>query len=441
MEGFSDSPGSRAVEPRPHPAPAAAAAPRRFSRVVGRWEGDPKGPLLLVTGGIHGNEPAGLLAAERMFLEAGETAPGGFHGTLAVLAGNLPALERGVRYLDEDLNRIWLAERMAAPADAPSVEERQRDALRSALRAEVERHRARAAAAGVEPGEVHFMDLHTSSAPGLPFGLIGDTLRNRRFARALPSPIILGLEEQVDGALLEWLNQRGVVTLGFEGGQHETGEAVDNHAAALWLGMAAAGCLGPGHEKPWKSPHAEVRESWRRLASQAEGLPRFLEIRYRHPVRAEDGFRMRPGYRSFQRVVRGEVLAYDREGPIRAFYDARILLPLYQEKGADGFFLARGLSRFWLGVSAALRRLRCDRCVTLLPGVHRARRDDPDCPLPRHLEDEDLTHYLFVDPRVARWFTIEVFHLLGYRKRRSHDRCLVVSRRSWDLAGPERVEL
>ena len=33
---------------------------------------------------------------------------------------------------------------------------------------------------------------------------------------------MLGIEEQLEGTMLEFMNNEGAVTLGFEGGQHET---------------------------------------------------------------------------------------------------------------------------------------------------------------------------------------------------------------------------
>jgi hypothetical protein len=92
------------------------------------------------------------------------------------------------------------------------------------------------------------------------------------------------------------------------------------------------------------------------------------------------------------------------------------MLPLYQALGDDGFFLARTVRPFWLRIASGLRSARLDAVVHLLPGV---RRDpgDPDT--------------LLVDPRVARWFVTEVFHLLGFRReRRRGDRLAFTRRRS-----------
>jgi hypothetical protein len=51
----------------------------------------------------------------------------------------------------------------------------------------------------------------------------------------------------------------------------------------------------------------------------------------------------------------------------------------------------------------------------------------------RHPADADT---LVVNTRVARFLPLQVFHLLGFRRRRWEGSVLVVSRRKYDLAGP-----
>ena len=122
------------------------------------------------------------------------------------------------------------------------------------------------------------------------------------------------------------------------------------------------------------------------LAARTRGVPRILEVRYRHAIEPADGFVMEPGYVSFQPVKRGEVLGRDRRGPVRAPENGRILLPLYQSQGSDGFFLVREVSPRWLQVSALMRRMRMERALPILPGVRR----DPKRP-----------DTLIVDPQVG----------------------------------------
>ena len=60
-------------------------------------------------------------------------------------------------------------------------------------------------------------------------------------------------------------------------------------------------------------------------------------------------------------------------------------------------------------------RLHLERLVSLLPGVRVESRD---------------ANVLAVDPTVARFFTVEFFHLLGYRKHVEREHKLVFSRRN-----------
>lgn len=377
-------------------------------RVLGDLGDGGSGPTLVVVAGLHGNEPAGVRALEGV---VGRCRAAGLEprGRFLALAGNLPALARGVRFLGRDLNRMWSKgelEGLAAarePGAAPPPEEGERGELHGLLRAAIAEAR----------GPLTVLDLHSTSAAGAPFSIFGDTLANRRLALRLPVPAILGLEERVSGTLLGWIAEQGLGAIGFEAGQHDDPRTVACAEAAVWLLLEATGVLG-AERLPWLG---EVRSA---LARAAEGLPAVVEIRARHGVRAADRFRMLPGFVNFQAVARGELLAHDARGEVRAASAGRMLLPLYQGQGDDGFFLARDVRPLWLGVSAALRRLGAARLAPRLPGVA------------RHPQHPDR---LLVDRRIARWRALDLLHLLGYRLLDEGGALLVVGRRR-ERAGP-----
>ena len=273
---------------------------------------------------------------------AGE-ADGLLAGDLVGLAGNLAALARGSRFLVGDLNRLWLPERLARlrAAAAPLAAE---DAEQLALDDELE------AAFAAARGPVFVLDLHTTSGPGPAFAVLDDTLANRAFALHFTVPLVVGLEEELDGTLLQHLLDRGAVTLGFESGQHDEPAAVDRAEAAVWIALDAAGLL-PAGSRP------EVAAARALLAAAGAGLPRVVEVRYRLAVTPADGFRMLPGFASFQPVGRGQVVARDRHGDVAVREPGRLLMPLYQPLGDDGFFLIREIRPFWLAVSTRMRRL------------------------------------------------------------------------------------
>lgn len=371
---------------------------------LGTYETGRPGPLFVFVGGMHGNEPSGVFALQELLAELErEALP--LCGRLVAFAGNLEALRHGDRYIDADLNRLWSRADLAMPDDAgPAAHERgTRDTLLHEIEAEIE--------GATEP--VIFLDLHSTSASGSPFSIIGDTLQNRRIAFAFPVPVILGLEENVDGALLGYFGERGHVAVGFEGGQHDDEDTRANQLAAAWITLTVAGGLV-------QSQTPEARLSFERLREAGRGLPGVVEMRYRHHVAQRELFEMRPGFTNFDRVERGEVLAKDRGSEIRAAEPGLVLLPLYQGQGQDGFFLGGEVRRFWLRLSRVLRALRVGALLPLLPGV-------------RRVENEPGT--LEVNRRIARVWVVEVFHLVGFRRRQESGPRLRFSRRVEGLRG------
>lgn len=368
-------------------------------RELGRWDCGRPGPTLLVLAGIHGNEPAGVLAVQRVLGQLQEMELP-LAGRIVAIAGNLAALREQRRFLARDLNRGWGAESLAAmlakeEAACSSEDLEQRELL--TVFTEL------MSTAG---GPVVFVDLHTSSADGPPFLCLADTTDNRRLGLATGVPIILGIEETIDGASLEWWAQHGVMAMAVEGGRHEHPATVGNHEAVLWLVLQHLGML--------RSAHVDVARHREHVQKAVAGAPPIVEITKRHAITKADAFVMAPGFVNFAPVPKGGLLARDRTGEIRAAAASYVLLPLYQTLGDDGFFLARSVRRFWLRIASTMRWLRLDRLASWLPGVRR----DPEDPLT-----------ILVNPRVARWFVTELFHLLGFRKERRRGDQLAFTRR------------
>jgi predicted deacylase len=396
------------LEPNPDSSRSDLERP---PRVMGRIVGKKPGPTLVIVGGIHGNEPSGILALERVLsVLAGKEER--LAGEVIALRGNLTALSLRRRYVGRDLNRMWSRERIESllarqEAGYEVPEDREQAELFLALEEIFER----------APGRTFALDLHSTSGGGSPFVVMCDTLQNRKLARRLPVPKVVGLEEQLEGTLLSFLSDLGHVTVAFEAGQHDSLSSVLHAEAAIWITLAGAGILaGSGLRPPTEAMAA--------LEEVAGRLPRFVEARYRHAIRPEDTFKMNPGYTNFHPVEAGQELAQDRRGAVRCPETGLILMPLYQPQGDDGFFLVRGFNAVWMSVSALLRRSRMDVVAHWLPGVsrHPTRR---------------ATYR--VNRRIARWYALEIFHLLGFRRTGEEGAHLLVARRPHDLEIDHRV--
>ena len=374
--------------------------------LVGEFVGEEDGITLIVVGGIHGNEPGGKIALQNVARKL-ESLRLDLRGRVYLLAGNTRALKRCVRFLDSDLNRHWTSENLSKHESKYSSAQNNEDLELKELLNIFD------AILKSSKSEVFALDLHSTSAGGLPFATVGDTLRNRRFAQKFPVTILLGIEEQLEGTMLEYLNNAGAVTFGFEGGQHDSPVTAENHEALIWLALINSGILSAE-----SAPELNV---YRDFLAKAAGKQRILEVRHRESIKPEDEFEMNPGFENFDVIKRGQILAKNKNGAIRANESGLLLMPLYQKQGEDGFFIGREIAPFWLRVSALLRTLKIGSLIRILPGVW------------RHPTDNES---LIVNTRVARYFPLQIFHLLGFRKRRWRDDHLIVSRRRHDTKSP-----
>jgi succinylglutamate desuccinylase len=379
-------------------SPPRRALGERTSRVLGRYTRGQPGPVVVLAGAIHGNEPAGVVAIENVLrdLASREVA---LRGTVVGVIGNLGALRRGVRYVDQDLNRLWTVDgvkrlRESDPSRDDAEQAEQRDLLRILEPLMLEaRH-----------GFI-LVDLHSTSSVGAPFVIAGDTVENRRLAQAVPLPLILGLEEILSGTSGEYVSEQGHVCLCVEGGQHDAESTHLHHEAAVWIALVASGALAR-EEVPDLGARARM------LKDAARGLAGVVDVRYRHGIGPDTGFAMKPGYRNFQSIAKGELLATETARDVRAAEDGILLMPLYQAKGDDGFFTGRAVRRSWLRFSSLARRLRLEFLLRLFPGV-RAHPTRPET--------------LIVSPFAARALR-DAFTLFGYRRVRPQGDGFLVSR-------------
>jgi hypothetical protein len=321
------------------------------------------GPLLVVFAALHGDEHAGAEALERVrdVLESNHIP---LRGRVRGIIGNVTALEQGKRYVDRDLNRGWwendLAGLTARSPDGDCVEDREARVLLQLVR-ELES----------EPNQtIIFLDLHSTSAEGLPFTCIPDTIANMRIALELPIPVILNLEETVDGPLMGYLSDLGYGGVIVEGGQHDDPMTADVLESCVWIMLVAIGCLR-------REEIPDFEKYRHRLAVLSTGLPRVMEVKDLHFVREGDGFQMEPGFTHYNRVTTGQILAHDDRGELRASMTGRILMPLYKPPSDHGFFITKDLPESYVWVLHLLRRLRLHRIVHWLPGATRD-KDNPN---------------------------------------------------------------
>ena len=290
--------------------------------------------MLICFGGIHGNEPAGVKALDLVFkmleVEPITNPDFSFKGTLLGIKGNIPALDLKRRFIHKDLNRIWTRDMIHKVMSTPSSElfsseYRELKRILRVLWKEINQE---------NPDKIVFLDFHTTTADGGIFSIVPENEESKAIAEQLHAPVVTGMAHGLKGTTQEYFNEvgktRNAVGLVFESGQHDDPLSVNRAIAALINCMRTIGCITP---ESVENVHDQL------LTDFSKNLPKVVNLDYCHKIKKVDKFEMMPGYQNFQKVQKGEVLAKDRNGAIKAEKDGLILMPLYQRQGEDGFFI------------------------------------------------------------------------------------------------------
>ena len=301
-----------------------------MERLIGRYGKFGAAKTFIIFAGIHGNEQAGIIALKELFEEFEENQVD-FDGTVLGIAGNIKALAQNSRFIHKDLNRQWYLTKIKKLGALPfgllnTVEDLEQKEILELIQDIVD-----------DKGKkLMLIDLHTTSAKGGCFCITNSNPRSTELALQIPVPVISGMTSKISGTTLEYFDQLGLPAIAFEAGQHVEPEAVNRMKAGLVSVFTKTSCL----DEKWMKMY---EEDYDKMEKDFAHLPHHVNVLYRHPVEDEDAFVMKEGYSNFQPVQKGEVLAQDKNGPVLSPHDGLILMPLYQKKGSDGFFIVEEL--------------------------------------------------------------------------------------------------
>ncbi|WP_028870537.1 succinylglutamate desuccinylase/aspartoacylase family protein [Psychroserpens burtonensis] len=367
-----------------------------INRVLGHIKGVHKGATIVFFAGIHGNETAGVFALQEVL---DTIKPETVSGTIYGVSGNLKALKENQRYLDKDLNRLWTQKQLEAL--------KLKETLNTEEQEQIELFKLIERIISSNSGPFYFIDFHTTSSKTLPFITINDALINRKFSKLFPVPIVLGIEEYLNGPLLSFINELGYVSLGFESGQHDEKEAIENCISFIYLALRNVTVIEQKH-----IPQCQVL--YQQLQINANHLSDIFEVVYLYHIKRDEVFKMNSGFKSFQDIVKGTILATSNQQMVKSTYNARLFMPLYQSKGEEGFFIIKPIKPFFLKLSAGLRHLKFDSLLVLFPGIS---------------WDNKNKNVLKVNLNIAKFFAKSIFHLLGYRNKKINETHLLLYNR------------
>ena len=296
-----------------------------MNRIIGKIKGKNKGPLVLLVGGVHGNEKESLKALDRVFERISKEALD-IHGEIVGIRGNEQAIQKNQRYQDYDLNRCFTVSHLQYLRSENARHNKAEDYEAIELMRILDEY------AQLDYPIKILVDLHTTSAARGNFVIVPEFYASHNVVEALQLPVIVNLENFLKGTLSVYSCDEGFLGMAFEGGQIGSAEAVDLHEAGIWNILLASGAV-KGLDKTFADKCSHI------LSQHADGLPGKVKVNSMHMVHEGSNFNMNPGYYNFKKVERGEPLASDKNGEIVCPQDGMIFMPLYQKQGNDGFFI------------------------------------------------------------------------------------------------------
>lgn len=289
-------------------------------RILGNYHSGEKGKTIVFMCGIHGNELSGKKALKKIFsyLENNKI---DIRGNIIGIQGNLKAIEKKERYIDVDLNRIWTKKtinevKKGKIKDVYEYKEliKIHDIIDVILKKKKKK-------------DVIIIDLHnTSSASGL-FTVINNT-KDFKLASAIQIPVITKLFNKVKGSFSQYYNSKNISTIVFEGGAIGDPASTNNHEIGIFKILESCGVI-----KKEDTPNFITNRS------NSKTKKSLYKVKYIHLISESDNFLMKPNVINFQNIKKGEVLGSDKNGDVKSPFDGKILMPLYQEQGTEGFYI------------------------------------------------------------------------------------------------------
>ena len=125
-------------------------------------------------------------------------------------------------------------------------------------------------------------------------------------------------------------DRQAIHSLTFESGRHLDPLSVNRAIAAM---INCLKHLNMVDSTDVESIHDDI------LKQYSQGLPKVSRLIYRHPIEDGDTYETLEGFLNFKRIKKGDSLAEHNGVTIAAPQTGRILMPLYQKQGAEGFYI------------------------------------------------------------------------------------------------------
>jgi len=258
-------------------------------------KGRESGPASMILAGVHGNEKCGVKALQNLLPSLQIT-----RGTVFIGYGNPLAIERGVRFLDSNLNRMFKPSELLSEKDRASYEYDRAKFLKTYL--------ARSGA---------LLDVHASLAPNSrPFVICESNAQG--IVEYLPADLVVSGCDQVEpGGADYYMNSIGKIGICIECGYAAAAQSIRTAAESILSFLQARG-------------HIENRQIARKQS--------YIKVRGIY-ITKTDSFILSKPFADFEEISAGQLIGIDGEEEVRAERDSLIFFARNRGRAGDEAFL------------------------------------------------------------------------------------------------------
>ena len=297
---------------------------KQENRVIGNYHTGKSKKTILFICGIHGNELSGKKALENIFTHL-ETNEIEIKGNLIALQGNLNAIEKKERFINKDLNRIWKTKYIEKLKNIQILknEDLELKKIYSIIETIIKQKKKE---------NLIIIDLHNTSSQNGLFTIVNNE-KEAKIASFINIPCITKLFTKVRGSLAQYYNSKGITSLVFEGGTIGDPASIHNHETGMYQILEKMKFI-----KKMDVPKRIMEEEKKmNFVLKKEYIQ--YKVKYIHKINSEDKFIMKSNVANFQDVKKNEVLGIDKLGEVKSPINGKILMPLYQTQGSEGFYI------------------------------------------------------------------------------------------------------
>ncbi len=264
-------------------------------------EGAMPGKDVVIVVGIHGNETCGMQAVENL-LPTLNNASEIVSGRVTFVYGNLRAIDAGVRFVEQNLNRLFRID----------------DELTHDQKASYEYERSRELMPLFKSADA-LLDIHSSGTKDtVPFVICNE--ESMELAKTFPFPIVsYGWDNLEPGGTDDFVIRHGKIGLCVECGYHNEPGAIERAEQAIQIFLRAMGCIEFD------------------LVALDEA-PRIVHVHHIH--KTQTNFTPARYFPDFEKVVKGELVGIDGDNQVHAANDGVVIFVRNrQARGEEAFIL------------------------------------------------------------------------------------------------------